>query len=272
MRSIIFVAAANGKVYRVRGMTRDWSAVRVVAHRCGGEMAPENSLAGLDAAARSGVPAVEFDVMLSADGEPFLIHDETLERTTNGRGRVAETAASILRQLSCGRGWLAPLADEPIPSLEEALARCRALGLLVNIEIKPAAGFDVVTGEVVAARALSCWSGLGGRSEDLLLSSFSVPALIAARRTAPLLRQAWLLDAPVADWQEEAGRLGVVALHCSASMAASRRLLAEVSQVNLALRVYTVNDLAVASRLLTQGVDAVFSDRCRELAAGLPLV
>lgn len=250
-------------------MTRDWSQVRVVAHRCGGSMAPENSLAGLEAAARSGLLAVEFDVMLSSDGEPFLIHDETLERTSSGRGRVAETPASVLRQLNCGRGWPAPLTDEPIPELEDALQRCHALGLLANIEIKPAKGFDDPTGEVVAARALACWQSLGGSLEHLLLSSFSVPSLVAARRVAPSLAQALLLDRPRSDWPDLTGRLGVIALHCNASMATSRALLAEVRRAGLALRVYTVNDLAAAKQLLALGVDAVFSDRCHELAASL---
>jgi glycerophosphoryl diester phosphodiesterase len=64
---------------------------RWFAHRGGGSLAPENTLAGIRLAARLGYKAVEFDVMLSGDGTPVLIHDETLERTTNGVGRVCET-------------------------------------------------------------------------------------------------------------------------------------------------------------------------------------
>lgn len=65
-----------------------WQLPRVFAHRCGGALAPENTLAGLRMAAQLGCRAVEFDVMLSADASPWLIHDETLERTTGGSGRV----------------------------------------------------------------------------------------------------------------------------------------------------------------------------------------
>ena len=79
-----------------------WVLPRVVAHRCGGALAPENTLAGLPIAAALGYRAVEFDVMLSADATPWVIHDETLERTTSGFGNVCATPDVILRTLDAG--------------------------------------------------------------------------------------------------------------------------------------------------------------------------
>jgi glycerophosphoryl diester phosphodiesterase len=101
---------------------------RWFAHRGGGSLAPENTLAGIRLAARLGFKAVEFDVMLSGDGTPVLIHDETLERTTNGVGRVCDTPDSTLFALDAGQG-------ERIPRFTEAAALCRELGLLANVEI-----------------------------------------------------------------------------------------------------------------------------------------
>ena len=121
------------------------SLPRWFAHRGGGVLAPENTLAGIRLAARLGYRAVEFDVMLSGDGTPVLIHDETLERTTNGVGLVSETPDSVLFSLDAGCG-------EPIPRFAEAAALCRELGLLANVEIKPATGFEGQTAEVVAKR------------------------------------------------------------------------------------------------------------------------
>src|SRR2546422_6860489 len=72
-------------------MHRTWPHPRVVCHRGGGALAPENTLAGIRKAAATGFGGVEFDVMLSADKVPLLIHDETLERTTDGRGAVSAT-------------------------------------------------------------------------------------------------------------------------------------------------------------------------------------
>ena len=100
---------------------------RWIAHRGGGSLAPENTLAGIRLAARLGFRAVEFDVMLSADGTPFLIHDETLERTTNGHGPVCATPDRVLHRLDAGQG-------ESLPTLAQAAALCRELGLLANVE------------------------------------------------------------------------------------------------------------------------------------------
>ncbi len=120
---------------------------RWIAHRGGGRLAPENTLAGIRMAARLGFKAVEFDVMLSGDGTPVLIHDETLERTTNGAGRVCDTPDSVLFSLDAGHG-------ERIPRFAEAAALCRELGLLANVEIKPAAGHELATAAVVSRQRL----------------------------------------------------------------------------------------------------------------------
>ncbi|MCC7269211.1 MAG: glycerophosphodiester phosphodiesterase, partial [Rhodocyclaceae bacterium] len=94
----------------------DWPHPRLIAHRCGGALAPENTLAGLRKAFELGYRAVEFDVMLSGDGTPVLIHDETLERTTDGRGRVADTSDAELARLDAGSWRGAQFAGEPLPS------------------------------------------------------------------------------------------------------------------------------------------------------------
>ncbi|MFZ2854812.1 MAG: glycerophosphodiester phosphodiesterase family protein, partial [Rhodocyclaceae bacterium] len=132
---------------------------RVFAHRCGGALAPENTLAGLRIAAQMGCAAVEFDVMLSADGSPWLIHDETLARTTDGVGRVCDARDTDLARLDAGRHHHPAFRGEALPTLAAAAALCRRLGLLANVEIKPAAGFEAVSGEVVARRVLDLWHG-----------------------------------------------------------------------------------------------------------------
>ncbi len=221
---------------------------RVFAHRCGGVLAPENTLAGLRAAAALGARAVEFDVMLSADGTPFLVHDETLERTTNGVGRVCETPDAVLLSLDAGRG-------ERIPTLAEAAAVCNELGLLANVEIKPAAGFEQVTGEVVARFVAEHWCGV-----PPLLSSFSLDSLAAARRLAPQLRYGLLFERVPADWRSLVARYGAVTLHCDAA-AVSDPLLAEAAAAAIPVLCYTVNDPQHAAGLFARGVASVFTDR-----------
>ena len=229
---------------------------RFFAHRCGGALAPENTLAGLRLAARLGYRGVEFDVMLCADGVPVLIHDETLERTSDGSGRVAETALAGLRWLDAGGRQHRAYAGEPIPTLEEALACCNTLGLTANIEIKPAAGFDAETGATVAAMVLRDWRSVMAP----LLSSFSEEALAAARAAAPALPQALLVDAVPPDWLPRLQELGCMSLHCSAAHL-TPGLAAELAAAGVPFACYTVNRVADAERLFGLGAAALFTDR-----------
>lgn len=238
-----------------------WDRVRVIAHRCGGALAPENSLGGLTVAARLGLRAVEFDVMLSADEVPVLIHDETLDRTTGVAGRVCETAGADLLHLSCAHGWPANWANELVPDLASVLARCQQLGVVPNIEIKPATGFEVRTGEIVARTALAIWA----RTDVFpLFSSFSMAALTAARTVAPSWPRAWLVESVDAQALIDMQAIGAEALHCSWQQD-DWSWLNTVLGRGQAVRCYTVNSSALASELLASGVSAVFSDRIDQL-------
>ncbi len=223
---------------------------RWFAHRGGGSLAPENTLAGIRLAARLGYRAVEFDVMLSADGTPVLIHDETLERTTNGVGRVCETPDAALFALDAGNG-------ERIPRFSEAAALCRQYGLLANVEIKPAGGFERLTAEAVARQARALWQG----AEVMpLLSSFSLEAVEIARDLAPALARGLLFERVPRDWPQEMVRLQAVTLHCNARHLADDTLAA-LTDSAVPVLCYTVNDPAQASALFARGVSAVFTDR-----------
>lgn len=229
---------------------------RVFAHRCGGALAPENTLAGLRIAAQMGCAAVEFDVMLSADASPWLIHDETLERTTDGAGRVCDARDVDLARLDAAHRHHPAFSGEPLPTLEAAAALCRRLGLRVNVEIKPAADFEALSGEVVARRVLELWHG----APLPLVSSFSETALAAARRAAPRLPIGCLWESPPLDWRARIGALGALSLHCPAA-AVGEQLLAEAGACGIAVLCYTVNEPLAAQALFARGVTALFSDR-----------
>src|SRR5215470_3293441 len=98
-----------------------WPYPRALGHRGGGVLAPENTLIGLRFARHRGYAGVEFDAKLTRDGVPILMHDDTLDRTSNGAGPVAASDWKDLRQLDAG-SWLdRRFAGEPIPTLEAAL-------------------------------------------------------------------------------------------------------------------------------------------------------
>ena len=231
---------------------------RFFAHRGGGALAPENTLAGLRLAARLGFCGVEFDVMLSKDGTPVLIHDETLERTTDGVGRVAQSSLLELRRLDAGGRFHRAYANEPIPTLEEALACCHDLGLCANIEIKPAAGFAAETGAAVGSMV----AGRAAQDSGLttLLSSFSEEALAAAREYSPASPRALLVDAIPPDWQARLHSLDCLGLHCAASHLTQESASALVA-AGVPFACYTVNHVAAAALLFDLGAAALFTDR-----------
>lgn len=223
---------------------------RWIGHRGGGALAPENTLAGIRLAGRMGFAAVEFDVMLSGDGTPVLIHDETLERTTNGRGRVGETPDAQLFALDAGDG-------ERVPCYADAVAACREYGLLANVEIKPAAGLERQTAETVARLSTSLWQGA---TEQPLISSFSLEALEIARDLAPQIPRGVLFERVPADWLAVVQRLRAVTLHCAARHL-SDEVLAEAQANGIPVLCYTVNTKKAAKSLFERGVGAIFTDR-----------
>ena len=231
-----------------------WPWPVVLAHRCGGSLAPENTLAGLAIAEQYGC-GVEFDVMLSADGTPFVIHDETLERTTNGSGLVAHTADDVLDALDAGVSHHPQHAGEPVPRFASMLRHCAQRGLAMNIEIKPAAGHDEAT-----ARALAALLTRQPPAITPIVSSFSEPALAHFGALAPNIPRGLLVEAPPPDWLARCQRLGVRALHVDTTRL-DPALAAAVRRAGYWLVAYTENDPQHARTLRRWGVDCIITDR-----------
>jgi glycerophosphoryl diester phosphodiesterase len=160
-----------------------------IAHRGASAVAPANTLAAFSKAAELGADGIEFDVHLSADGVPVVIHDFAVDATTDGTGRVAEMDLARLKQLDAGTRFDPAFAGERIPTLEEVL---QAFGdrLLLNIELKSISPRD--NGLEQAVLALAEQYDLGNR---VLLSSFNPFSLRRAKKIAPHVRVG-LLYAP----------------------------------------------------------------------------
>jgi glycerophosphoryl diester phosphodiesterase len=227
-----------------------------IAHRGAGKLAPENTLAAFRLGAQHGYGAFECDVKLSADGVPFLLHDATLDRTSNGRGIAGELSWDALSRLDAGswhgRAW----AGEPLATLDGVAAFCRANGQALNIEIKPTPGHERVTGEVVARAAQRLWQG---RTTPPLLSSFQPEALDGARASAPELPRALLIDSLVDGWFERARSLGCVAVVANYTVY-SREMVERLHDAGLWALCYTVNDESPARWLLGLGLDGLITD------------
>lgn len=215
---------------------------KVIAHRGASAYAPENTLAAFREARRRGAPWVEIDVMLTADGVPIVMHDESLKRTTGLDRLVAET----------------PRAELPaeVPTFAETIALLGELGLGCNVEIKPCQGREIETARAAVGMLDRLWPA---HLPPPLLSSFNEAALQAAREAAPGYARAALLDALGEDWQARAEAVGAIVIDANARKL-SAQAAAAVKRAGYGLVVWTVNDPVEARRLAGLGADSIITD------------
>lgn len=236
---------------------KDWPYPRWIAHRGAGRLAPENTLAAFRLGAAHGYRMFECDVKLSADGVPFLMHDATLERTTNGGGTGGAQPWSALSRLDAG-GWHSrAYAGEPLASLDNLARYCLHNGYFLNIEIKPTPGAEALTGQVVADAAARLWKG---SAVPPFMTSFQPEALEAARAAQPQLPRGLLLDNWREGWLETARQLECVALVCNHALWDAKTVRAAQAAGFRAVS-YTINDEWAAQRLLELGTDGIITDR-----------
>lgn len=250
----------------------DWPYPRIVAHRGGGKLAPENTVEAIDVGARLGLKMIEVDAKLSDDGVVFLLHDDRLDRTSNGTGEAGALRYEQLRALDAG-SWFGPaFAGAKLPTLDEMAQRCRTHHLAANIEIKPSMGRDAETGRVVALEAARLWGSdhdVGAMQPMPLLSSFSYAALEAAAAAAGHLPRGMLYSTVPPDWREQAHALGSVSLHANHANL-TEALVADIKASGLRILAYTVNEPERARLLAAWGVDAICTDRIDLIGADFP--
>jgi glycerophosphoryl diester phosphodiesterase len=228
---------------------------RVIAHRGFSSRAPENTLAAIREAIALGADMVEIDVTLSSDGKIVVIHDETLDRTTNGTGPVSLHNLEDLKKLDAG-SWFAPrFAGEPIPTLEDVLTTVNGK-ILLNIEIKSEAVERGIAAKVIAMVRLS------EMRDQVVISSFSPAALEQVHTEAPDFVTAVLYNSKVHD--------GLDAVEIVRDLGASvfnikrQRLTPTILERclmhGIPVGIYTVNKKRHMRRMIGKGVGAIFTD------------
>jgi len=240
---------------------KPWPYPKWIAHRGAGKLAPENTLAAFQLGAKHGYRMFECDVKLSHDGVVFLLHDEHLERTTNGAGVAGAHNWSYLSQLDAGSWHSTAYADEVLPTLEGIAKFCVSNGYLLNIEIKPTPGTEAITGAIVAKEALRLWKG---ESIPPLLTSFKSEALAAAKKNAPLLPRGLLLHSLWDGWLEAALDLECSAIVCNYKLW-DKNLVKTVHAQEMRCLSYTVNEQSIADTLITLGTDGIITDSVDKL-------
>ncbi|MBI2785611.1 MAG: glycerophosphodiester phosphodiesterase [Legionella longbeachae] len=229
---------------------------KIIGHRGASAYAPENTLAAFDKALALGCRFIEFDVMCSADGEPFVFHDDRLKRTTNGCGELGLVESTYLQSLDAGSWFSREFKGVHIPHFKEALQWLSFADIQANVEIKPYPGAEEQTAVAVLSHIHRYWP----QGKDLpLVSSFSWDALMLCRTIAPEMPLGLLLDKWDEEWLQKAKQLECYSIHFNRKVLSEDRVKA-IKAENYVLCAYTVNRKRLANKLLGWGVDAVFSD------------
>ena len=218
------------------------------AHRGASHCAPENTLAAFTAAVESGADGLELDIHLSRDGVPVVIHDETLDRTTDGCGSVAEMTWQQLRLLDAGSWFSAAFAGESIPTLKEVLTVFSGR-LRLNLELK-----EFHAG-VAVLELLNQYP-----SADIVVSSFDYGLLRRLRSLDDQLPLAVLFDA--GNWHyavQVAKDLSACSFNPAANMV-TRPMIATCAQAGIPVFVWTVDHESVAKSLIRAGVPGFFTN------------
>ncbi|MDR2524581.1 MAG: hypothetical protein LBC83_00060 [Oscillospiraceae bacterium] len=234
----------------------------VISHRGANKEAPENTLSAFRKSLALGVDGFENDVHLTKDGRLVVCHDETLERTSNGKGRICDHSFEALRRLDFG-SWFAPeFTGEKIPSLEEFFALCANLKI-INVELKRAPD-----GSTAAAPATVQMAKAFGLFDRLIVSSFDMTMLLACTDCDPATRTAYLyndLELPLvkelhASMKDFAVKYHLAALHPFFG-ALTAEYIAEAHAAGLMVNPWTVNQHHALELLRDWGADGVITDQ-----------
>jgi glycerophosphoryl diester phosphodiesterase len=244
-------------------MSENKRRCRILAHRGASGYAPENTMAAFRLARELGADGLEFDVQVTKDGVPVVIHDEWLERTTNGKGFVNEKTLAELRALDAG-SWFDPkFAGERIPTLEEVIAEF-GRDLFLNIELKNSF-LEMPQLEEKTVGLIREY----GIEETVIVSSFDHESMLHLHNIAPDLRTGLLYDCRLVDAPDYAKRISSAALH-PLFATVRKDLVQSAHQNGLEVNVWTVNEEAHLQMMIQLGVDSIitnFPDRlCKMLA------
>jgi glycerophosphoryl diester phosphodiesterase len=232
-----------------------------IAHRGASALYPENTLRAFIAAAELGADMCEFDVRMTCDGEVVVIHDATVNRTTDGRGRVAAMSAAAIKRLDAGVRFGAEFRGERIPTLAEV---AQALGAGGGGRCGGPCGMDVeLKAPGLEARVCDILRGCSA-VERTIISSLDWDQLKIVARREPGLRLALLGKKAPAALLEAAAAMHAFAIAPRFDIA-DAALCAEAHRRGLAVYVWTVDDAPTMRRLIAAGVDGIMTNNPKQL-------
>jgi glycerophosphoryl diester phosphodiesterase len=224
----------------------------IIAHRGASGHAPENTIAAFERAVQLGAGFIETDLQLTRDGRFVAIHDDTLERTTNGRGAVHDHTLAELRNFDAGRWFDRQFEGQRIPTLEEVLEFARKHDVVFYLEIKYNAAWGMHHALAAALQAPE-------NAARSIVISFQAATLRAVREIDPSLMIGLLVDQRRPEVVKEAVDVGARQL-CLRADLVTLELVEQAHRSSLQVAVWTVNDLAAMRVAMGCGVDGVITD------------
>jgi glycerophosphoryl diester phosphodiesterase len=228
----------------------------IIAHRGASAYAPENTIVAFTKAVQLGAKWVECDVQLSSDSEVVVFHDTTLSRTTNAHGELKDFPWAYLQSLDAGMWYHPTFSSERIPSLQQTLTFLADKGTSLNIELKPVPGKEAALVNAV----LKVTKSNAHLPVQLMYSSFCLKTLQYLRQIDNNAIIGFLMDSLASDWTLQVNELNAAAVNINHHLLTAA-LAKEVKDMKKALTCYTVNDVAIAKKLCSLGVDAFFTDK-----------
>jgi glycerophosphoryl diester phosphodiesterase len=231
-------------------------AVKIWGHRGAYHFAPENTLKSFELAAEMGADGVELDIQLTRDGEIVVIHDETVDRTSNGNGYVNDYTLSELKRLNFNKRGITPPLFMEIPTLRQTLELLAPTGLEINIELKT----GVVWYEELAEKALRLTKEFS-LADKIIWSSFNYFSLRPIKILEPCARVALLCGGGILATGEICEKIGAEALHCHLNQLRCPGLAEDCKARGIKLRPWTVDEESDFMLCAALGAEAVITNR-----------
>ncbi|WP_375749765.1 glycerophosphodiester phosphodiesterase family protein [Vibrio sp. HN007] len=228
----------------------------IVGHRGAAALAPENTMAGIKKAAKLGCQWIETDTHLSGDNVPVIFHDQTVDRCTNGTGKVSELSAKQLRELDAGSWFADDFVGERIPTLEELLSYCKDQNMGINLELKV---YDLKSVEQLVEQVGVVIEKVSFDTRNLLLSSFSIEAVKECKRVFPDIRVGLITEDATLAYLDEIKPLNLYSVHVDQKIL-SNEMAKTLTALGYELNIWTLNDATKAAHFKSIGVEHIITD------------
>jgi glycerophosphoryl diester phosphodiesterase len=227
----------------------------LIAHRGASKYAPENTMEAFRLAYDLGAKIIECDIALTADEVPIIIHDDTLDRTTNAKGSISLYNWAYIRDLDAGSWFSHQYLGAKVPRLDEVIAFLQTHPCMINFELKSVVSQQI---PIMLERVLECFNQLPN-TDNLLISSFQFEILQAFHAKAPHIKLAGLSMKCQPAMIEKAYNLTCTQFSVSGS-ACTQKCIDMIHESGMKAGVFTVNQMDLYQQFKSFGVDYIFTD------------